>query len=411
MLKGPLRKALAALAAAAVGLPLLAWAGIALELSRLERAVVEDWRALPPRPTLRPTHVEPPVPGTVGEAFVRAVDAPHPPFPHAWRKGEPVECTQARELPPAELPESCLTVVEAQAAWARGVLASSRAAHATLTATLERLEEPGGDSESRYQPSAAVQAVRVVSHDVRRAAARGEADAALEWCADAFGLGRDFALRKGPGGVLFAAHWAALLTGPCGEALDVASPAAKRRFAAALDAVAAALPADGPVLRELVVWRIAELYGWTFSDEALAALPPAAFERIRQLNPRASRFVSPFNQRTAVRGTRALRSTLAAAERSPAERDAAVARAKERLSDLGREVKLDELVERADRLRLLLRLLATAARLDAGDAEEVGAGLALRREGAGRVLAPTAARFARFAVRLHSDAGPPGLAP
>lgn len=410
MLTTPLRKALAALAAAAVGLPLLAWAGIALELSRLERAVVEDWRALPPRPTRRPTHVEPPLVGTVGEAFVRAVDAPHPLFPQPWRRNEPMECAQARELPAAELPEACLAVVEAQAAWARGVVASSRAEDATLTAALERLDN-AHDNEALYQPSTAVQAVRVVSHDVRRAAARGEADLALDWCADALGLGRDFALRSGPSGVLFASHWAALLTGPCGEALDAASPAAKRRFAAAVDAIAAALPADGPVLREAVAWRVIELYGATFSDQTLEALPAVAVERIRQLSPNARRFVSPLTQRTALRGARALRSTLAAADSSPPERDAAIARARERLASIEREVRLDELFERFDRLRLLLRLLANAARLDAGDAEEAGAGLLLRKEGAGRVLSPAAARLARHAVRLHSDGGPPGLAP
>ena len=391
-----------ALGAAALALLLVATLLAQLfQQSRLEAQLVADFHALPPPPAERSTHVDPALPGTVGDALAAALAAPHPPLPQTWRRGEPPECSNARALPWPQLPAEFRDVVETQAAWARAVVASSRAQRPALTPELERVGPPGPGAAS---PQAqVVTAVQLVSFDVRRAALVGEADAALAWCADAFGLGRDFSLRLGHEGVLFASSWAVLLTGPCGEAVDAAGPEAKRRFAGALDAIAAALPNDGPVLRRALTLRSAQLSGAAFSDETLAALPPEVAAAIRFHNPHARRIASPFERRTTIRELRAFRSALAAVDLPAAERGAALARALERLDTLAVELALDGLLERFDRLRLLLALLANAARLDAGDTTLAAPGLALTDEGGDRVLSPLTAKLARHAVRLHRD--------
>jgi hypothetical protein len=201
------------------------------------------------------------------------------------------------------------------------------------------------------------------------------------------------------------------LTAPCGGALDAASPAAKRRFADAVDAIAAALPPEARILKQAVAERVAELFGATFADETLAALPAGVTAQIRKQNPNARRFVAPWTRRRVVRDARALRSTLAAADLDAAGREAVFARARSRLETPERELQVDALFERFDRLRLLLTLLSNAARLDAGDARSAAPGLALRSESERRVLAPLTARLARHALPLHRDAEPPSLAP
>jgi hypothetical protein len=404
-----LKQALATAALGLVGLVVALLLAQLFQQARLEAQLVAEFRALPPLPTERTSHVAPPLPGTVGDALTVALAAPRPTFPRKWRKGEPTECAQFREQPWSQYPAECREVVESQAAWARSVVASSRAALPMLPRELET-ETPLVAGQVPPQ-STLVTAVQIVSLDVRRAALAGEADAALEWCADAFGLGRDFALRLGHEGVLFASSWALWLTGPCAEALDAATPDAKRRFAAALDAIAAALPHDGPVLRRALTLRSAEVCGAGFSDETLAALPTEVTAKIRSQNPNARRFTSPLERRSTIRELRTFRSALAAVDLPRTERDAVLARALERLDTEGLELALSGLLERFDRLRLLLALLANAARLDAGDATAADPGLALTDDAGDRVLSPATAKLARHAVRLHRDEQAPGLAP
>jgi hypothetical protein len=394
----------------AVSLALLALLGIQLQAQRLERAVLDDWRALPVPPTTRPSHVSPAQAGTVADAFERAFAEPHPKLPHSWIRGEPQECLEARGKPLDALPKDCLEVIDAQVPWSLRLLAASRAEDATLPPELESwtysLEKKSPERD------AAVLAISVVSYEVRRAVARGEADAALGWCADGLGFGRDVALRLGPSGTMFASYWTVLFLRPCGEAIDAASPTAKRTFATAVDSIAAALPSNARLLKQAVAEREVEIFGASFDDATLAALPQPVVKQLKDRNPGARRWLAPWARRETVREAAALRSILPAAELAPAARDAAFAVAKERLAAFSpRELKVDELFERVDRLRLMLTLLANAARLDAGDATGPAAGLALTVEGDAQVLAPAAARLARHAVRLHKDPNPVARSP
>jgi hypothetical protein len=378
---------------------LLGLLGIQLQAARLERAVLADLAALPVLPTTRPSHVDPPLPGSVSELLLQRAAAAHPPLP--WER-EPFTCDDARWLPADQLPQDCASTVTAFADWSRALLEASRAADARLPDGLERARlDIKGPSISREVPFA----MAIVSHEVRRAVGRGQADQALSWCADALGMGRDYVLRLGPSGVWFASYWAVLFTTPCGEALDAAAPQAKRTFATAVDRIAAALPPDGQLLRQLVAERVLDLYGADFSDATLDSLPREVSQRVRDRNPAAPRFLSPLWRRLRVREAMALRSTLEAIDQPPAARDAIFLRARERLASLGeRELKVDEFFDRVDRLRVLLALLSNAARLDAGDVRSAAAGLSLVKESGDRVLIPTTARLARHAVRLHADA-------
>jgi hypothetical protein len=396
-----MKRALAGFATLLAVLVVAALVAQLFQQAQLEAQLVADFRALSSPPSERPSHVSPAAPGTVGEALAAALDPPPPGLPHAWRKGEPPECANARALGWPQVPAECRAAVEAHAAWARRVVESSRAAQPALAPIFETDDARSAGAAARQ--GRIVTAVHLVSHDVRRAALAGEADAALGWCADAFGLGRDLSLRLGHEGVLFASTWAVLLTGPCGEALDAASPEAKRRFAAALDAIAAALPHDGPVLRRALTLRSAEVSGAAFSDQTLAALPAEVSQKIRLHNPHARRIASPLDRRITIRELRAFRAALAAVDLGPAERDAALARALERLDTHALELVLDGLLERFERLRLLLSLLANAARLDAGDATVAAPGLSLTDDNGDRVLSPLTAKLARHAVRLHRD--------
>ena len=133
---------------------------------------------------------------------------------------------------------------------------------------------------------------------------------------------------------------------------------------------------------------------------------PAHISRgIRRRAPNAPRFPRLELQRQFVSDASALRGTLASAGQGPAARAAAFERAAQRLAEgpIARALGIDEVMVRFDRLHVLLQLLACAARLDAGDATAASAGLVLRSEPGGRVLAPVTATFARFAVRLKPD--------
>jgi hypothetical protein len=378
---------------------LLALLGIQLQATRLERAVLADLAALPAKPTVRPSHVTPPLPGTVSELLHSRAATEHPPLP--WIN-EPAECDRARGLPADQLPEDCAATVALYANWSRALIEASRAADATLPEELERSYLDGKWALiGREVPFA----MTIVSHEVRRAVHRGSADEALSWCADALGMGRDFVLRLGSTGVWFASYWAVLFTTPCGEALDAAAPQAKRIFATAVDRIAATLPPDGQLLRQLVAERVLDLYGADFSDATLDSLPREVSQRVRDRNPSAPRFLWPIWRRLRVREAMALRSTLEAVDLPPAARDAIFLRARERLASLGeRELKVDEFFDRVDRLRVLLALLSNAARLDAGDVRSAAAGFSLVKESDDRVLIPATARLARHAVRLHADA-------
>lgn len=403
------QRAIIALAAFAAALAGLYYAGLQLQRWRFEKALVEDYTEHGPLTGPRPSHVAPATPGTVGEALDRALLSPRPPLPPTWVRRELQECLDGQGLANGALPPGCAEVAEAQRAWALAVLASARAADSTLPTRLE-----GDGSASPAQAPLVrleAQAVAVGALEARRAAGGGRADAALEWCADGLALARDVARWRGWPGVLTAAHWTMLLTPPCAEALDAATRPAKRRFAQAVDTIAAGLPGEERVHRLAVAARLTQLHGATFSDATLEALPPLVSAGIRRRSPNAPRFVKLEHQRQFVSDAAALRGTLEAVGKGPAARAAAFERAVERLSagPRPRELRLDEVMVRFDRLQVLLAVLAHAARLDAGDAAAAPPGFSLREEPGARVLAPAAAVFARFAVTLRPD--PPELAP
>ena len=392
-----LRRVLAWLGLGLVGLVALGAAALRWRTHRLGDALVEELRALEEvDPRREPHHAEPGAPSLA--------QALRPLLPGLTRREtEAVDATRAAGClgkPEPAVNRECLAATPELRARARALLASTRTPVGDLPDEVV-MDRDTGDVGGFEAVAPLSRAVKIAALEVAERAAAEDADAALDTCADALALARDEARLGGFQGAVLGSSWVALVRAPCALALDAASHDAKLRFAAACELFAAQWPTQERVARSTAARELFHLYGDLLSQEQMQRLPPAAARGLlqRRLPPAGAPFLSLRHHAWATHAS-ALRVAVSAVDADGSVAAPRLVRARDLLASSWnpalrtRSLVVDEVLERNQRARVLLQLLAFAARADAGESPRLGPELLVRPEGGGRAVRPRQARWA-----------------
>lgn len=228
---------------------------------------------------VRPSHVDPPVPGTLAQAL-----GPLMPELIALQQAERTPskkvhaaCTDVRNgvRPVSELPRACREALERGRPLMQRALKASRAEEGTLPEGLRIFDDP----QHPYQREGSLplqHILELAALEIRLQTQQGQADAALETCLDGLALARDLAYGGGFLGEMVSASGHGNLFSPCAEALDRASPSSQQQARVALRRIRAGLVPLSSAVRDERAFMPLYLDGGRLDRDQLDALPAGA---------------------------------------------------------------------------------------------------------------------------------------
>lgn len=375
----------------------------------------------------RPSHVEPPTPGSFGEAL----SALMPELQRLHKSSDYEVLEKNKACRPVEqgtapfeaLAEPCRQLFEARREVLPRLLAATRAGTGGLPEGLTSFSDPQHPFQRSGRASLR-HLVRFTGLEIRRLLSQKQEGAAVDTCLDGLALSRELALGGGFQGVVLSSKGIEELYQPCAAALDAATPGRKRQALGQLARVREGFPALSSVLQSEAVLTQLSYYGRLLSEEQLAALePPAAAlarDALTQGMLPGPPMLARHHWRTTVKFFDAL---VAAADLPPDERQKAFARINLALSKRWFEVPPEEatsvnvLAVRADRRGMLLEALRTLVQVDLERSEQgrwpatlpSGAVLPLALEAASPTeaqLKPSDTTLEGYALHLTADTPP-----
>ncbi|MGC4113107.1 MAG: hypothetical protein QM765_00190 [Myxococcales bacterium] len=267
-------RALKMLAVALVAVLVLAagaYLALLLRTRALEERLVRDANAIFGTPRSRPTHVDTPEPGTLGEALSKHLSA----FRPVWRAVADDAAAMAAQdavlfgkLGPADLPRACVDAIEGLKEDLDGVLRGARVANADLEVAGDPYDASPAGNWLAYQMVAFLAGARA-----RQALAAGNASAALSDCLDGLGLGRDAAVSGGLIGHMIGLKCIEKLAPTCVDAMASASEADRTDSIDRLRKIRDAVPGFEKTMREeavaVQVTALGPMLGAEFSKRLL----------------------------------------------------------------------------------------------------------------------------------------------
>jgi hypothetical protein len=229
----------------------------------------------------RPSHVEPPEPGTFGQSAGEPWDA----LAALEASSADVElCRAVRdgEKPFDELSPSCRRELDAAAGPLAALLAATHAAEAGPPAGLGTLDAPAPPERPRGW-STLPYAGKLGALRIRQLLSRGEAANAVQLCVDLQALARDASWGAALAGRLPALAVEEVAFRPCAAALDAAPTALQRGAAGALGRVEQGTPTFAEVMREYALGARARAFAPYLGQ--LEALPPQVATWARENAP------------------------------------------------------------------------------------------------------------------------------
>lgn len=257
------------------------------------------------RRVVRPSHVDPPVPGTLGEAL-----GPLMPELIALHDSEPklpdevdATCIDVRNgvRPLSELPRKCREALDRGRPLMQRALRASRAEVGGMPEGLRIFDDPQHPYQ-RTLLSPLMRILKLAALEARFQTARGEADAALETCLDGLALARDLSYGNALVGAMVSATSHGLLFFACSEALDRASPEGWHRAEVALRRIRPGVAPLSTAIRDERAYMPLYLAGALFDRSQLDALPAGARTLAAQMSTQtlASMTMPPFLAREAL---------------------------------------------------------------------------------------------------------------
>lgn len=355
-----------------------------LRTGPLEERLVREVNALAQARYARPSHVQPPSPGTFARHLEPLLEDVLHLYQERQKSGTGPDSTLGQhcrdvadgKLPTSSLPSACGETLERARPLLERVLAAT---HAEFGGLPERLGVLAPVTHARANGKFALMyVVNLAALDTRLKLAQGLPQAALDTCLDALALSRELELGGGMEGQLLSATGHGVLYRPCADALDAAPTERKRLAIAQLVKLAEGFAPFSMSLRhESALVQLVYFRG-LLSDEALAALPPHSEDCVPlELRDEEAIDDGPLGSRrawwTLVEGFDAL--TAAADLPTPARRRAfALLEASEEEERLGsihgpHIATYGEYAERLDLRRLQHDALITLAEVDLARAE------------------------------------------
>jgi hypothetical protein len=358
----------------AVGVGSLAW--LSMRAGKQGDQLVQEANRQARATWPRPAHVEPPTPGSFGQALSELM-------PEVLRNSDYRLIDEDTVCRPVELgtasfeslAEPCSALLDSCRELPR-LLALTRAETGGLPPGLTAFSDPQHPFQRGGMP-ALRRLSRFAGLEIRRLLYQGKPDAAVDTCLDALALSREMALGSAFHGMLLSSKAVEYLYQPCASALDVAPPERKRQALSQLARLREGFPPLSAVLQSESVLAQLSYYGHLLSEEQLAALEPPASALARDALGQGvlpgPPILARHHWRTTVRFFDAL---VAAADLPPDERQKAFARIDLALRKRWFEVppeeatQLHELALRGDRRGLLLEALRTLVEVDLERAEQ-----------------------------------------
>ncbi|PTL77842.1 hypothetical protein [Vitiosangium sp. GDMCC 1.1324] len=245
----------------------------------------------------RPSHVDEPTSGTLAEALGPLMPELIALYDSQPRPSEAVgeACSDVRDgvRPLSELPRECREALEKGRSLVQRTLRTSRAAVGGLPEGLRIFDDP----KHPYQRTALLpiqNILKLAALEMRFQTEQGQADAALESCLDGLALARDMGYGNALIGAMVSASGHDLLFFPCAEALDHATPGARRRAQVALRRIRASLAPFSSALRDERVYMPLLTAGWTLDRNQLDALPAGARAVATEVNAYMA-YITPTN--------------------------------------------------------------------------------------------------------------------
>jgi len=265
---------------AVVLLPFAAAVGVFVPRQRvadLEEQLVRDANALFTRSNVRPSHVEPPLPGAIGDTaadHLSALSGVERLLNDQPRLKDETRRVLSGEAPVNALPAQVAAAIEELRPQLDALLRATHAERADFPPSLDF--HGGGGWTATWGVAATLAGART-----RLAIARGNSERALGDGLDGLALGRDIALARGLVGHMVGADIVSRLMSPVAAALDeVAGPEPRRAAADGLRRIRDAMPPFSRTLRD--ERTLAQLsFGQAMSPAARAALVPGARSEIR----------------------------------------------------------------------------------------------------------------------------------
>lgn len=264
---------------------LMATGGLAyvtLRTGPLEERLVREVHELTEARYARPSHVNPPAPGTFARRLEPLVDAvlrlyqerPKSNGSPDSPQGQPCRDVADGKLPVSSLPAGCGEALARARPLMEQVLAAT---HAEMGGLPESMGSLAPFTHARANGKFALMyVVHLAALETRLKLAQGQASPALDTCLDALALSRELELGGGMEGQLLAATGHGVLYRPCADALDAASVERKRLAITQLSRLAEGFAPFSLTLRHESVLVQLVHFGERLSDETLAALPPGS---------------------------------------------------------------------------------------------------------------------------------------
>ncbi|MFY0570345.1 resistance to Congo red protein [Archangium lansingense] len=236
----------------------------------------------------RPSHTDPPLPGTLHEALeplmpeLRSLRADDGMLSSDNTLLQTYEDVQHGRRPLSELPGPYRELFEQDRLLMQRALRASRAEMGGLPKGLRDLDEP--DHRGSIELFSSVFGLAAL--DVWSQLENGQAGAALETCLDGLALSRDVAYGSGTSGARISASGYESLFHPCANALGRATPEGRKQATLALRRIREGLRPLSWALREKSVSFSLDLVGEVLAPEQIEALPEGV--RYQVLNPRSS---------------------------------------------------------------------------------------------------------------------------
>lgn len=239
-------------------------------------------RTVAARTYARPLHVTISSAARFADAFPAVIEPMRQALqqdPSAERPGMPAgPCAawQDGEQPLATLPPDCKAALERNRGSMEGLLAASRTSAAGPPVGLGALDLPADPPPQVPDWFVLRYGARLAALDVRMAAARGDAAAAVGRCLEVLALARDAGLGTMLVGRSTALDVEGIVFRPCREALEIAPAQLRRQAAEAIRVIASARPSAEDVLRDDAVHQELGAYGALLSSSTFESLPPRA---------------------------------------------------------------------------------------------------------------------------------------
>ncbi|MCY1080841.1 resistance to Congo red protein [Archangium lansingense] len=236
----------------------------------------------------RPSHTDPPLPGTLHEALeplmpeLRSLRADEGMLSSDNTLLQQYEDVQHGRRPLSELPGPYRELFEQDRLLMQRALRASRTEMGGLPKGLRDLDEP----DHRVSIELFSSVFGLAALDVWSHLENGQAGAALETCLDGLALSRDVAYGSGTSGARISASGYESLFHPCANALGRATPEGRKQATLALRRIREGLRPLSWALREESVSFSLNLAGEVLAPEQLEALPEGA--RYQALHPPSS---------------------------------------------------------------------------------------------------------------------------